>query len=43
VVNFLLRLREKYRPDYLAWILDAGTSFRAERLSGLQIHSGEAG
>lgn len=31
VVNFLLRLREKYRPDYLAWILDAGTSFRAER------------
>ncbi len=31
VVNFLLRLREKYRPDYVAWINDAGTSFRAER------------
>jgi DNA polymerase I len=31
VVNFLLRLQEKYRPDYLAWVLDAGTSFRAER------------
>ena len=31
VVNFLLRLREKYRPDYLAWINDAGDSFRTER------------
>jgi DNA polymerase I len=31
VVNFLLRLREKYRPDYLAWVNDAGTSFREER------------
>jgi DNA polymerase I len=31
VVNFLLRLQEKYRPDYLAWVLDAGTSFREER------------
>ena len=31
VVNFLLRLEEKYRPDYLAWVLDAGTSFREER------------
>jgi DNA polymerase-1 len=31
VVNFLLRLREKYRPDYVAWINDAGTSFREER------------
>jgi DNA polymerase I len=31
VVNFLLRLREKYRPDYVAWINDAGTSFRTER------------
>jgi len=28
VVNFLLRLREKYRPDYLAWVNDAGDSFR---------------
>jgi DNA polymerase I len=31
VVNFLLRLREKYRPDYVAWVNDAGTSFREER------------
>ncbi len=28
VVNFLLRLREKYQPDYIAWIQDAGDSFR---------------
>lgn len=28
VVNFLLRLREKYQPDYLAWVQDAGDSFR---------------
>jgi DNA polymerase-1 len=31
VVNFLMRLREKYRPDYVAWINDAGSSFREER------------
>jgi DNA polymerase-1 len=31
VVNFLLRLREKHRPDYLAWINDAGNSFRTEK------------
>jgi DNA polymerase-1 len=31
VVNFLMRLREKYRPDYVAWVNDAGTSFREER------------
>ena len=31
VVNFLMRLREKYHPDYVAWVNDAGTSFRAER------------
>lgn len=30
-VNFLIRLQEKYRPDYLAWVLDAGTSFREQR------------
>jgi DNA polymerase-1 len=30
VVNFLLRLREKYRPDYLAWVNDAGDSFRMQ-------------
>jgi DNA polymerase-1 len=30
VTNFLLRLREKYRPDYLVWINDAGDSFRTE-------------
>src|SRR5829696_7702888 len=31
VANFLLRLREKYRPDYIAWVNDAGNSFRTER------------
>jgi DNA polymerase-1 len=31
VVNFLLRLRDKYRPDYVAWVNDAGTSFREAR------------
>jgi DNA polymerase-1 len=31
VVNFLLRLREKYRPDYVCWINDAGSSFREEK------------
>ena len=30
VANFLLRLRERHRPDYLAWVQDAGTSFRHE-------------
>jgi len=30
VVNFLLRLRERHRPEYLAWVNDAGTSFREE-------------
>ncbi|MFN0177551.1 MAG: DNA polymerase I [Gemmatimonadales bacterium] len=28
VVNFLLRLETKYQPDYLAWVLDKGDSFR---------------
>jgi DNA polymerase-1 len=31
VANFLLRLRDKYRPDYVCWVNDAGTSFREER------------
>lgn len=30
-VNFILRLREKYKPDYLAWVHDMGSSFREER------------
>ncbi|HET9276522.1 MAG TPA: 5'-3' exonuclease H3TH domain-containing protein, partial [Gemmatimonadales bacterium] len=34
VVTFLLRLREKYRPDYLVWVLDAGDSFRTQRYPG---------
>ena len=34
VVNFLVRLREKYRPDYVCWVNDAGTSFRQERYPG---------
>ncbi len=28
VTNFLLRLQEKYRPDYVVWVNDAGDSFR---------------
>ncbi len=31
VVNFLLRLREKHKPEYLAWINDAGDSFRTAK------------
>jgi DNA polymerase-1 len=31
VANFLLRLAEKHRPGYVAWVHDAGTSFRHER------------
>ncbi len=28
VTNFLLRLRDKYQPDYVVWVNDAGDSFR---------------
>ncbi|HEX9282326.1 MAG TPA: DNA polymerase I [Gemmatimonadales bacterium] len=28
VTNFLLRLLERHRPDYLAWVHDVGESFR---------------
>src|SRR5262245_6741658 len=31
VTNFLLRLHTKYRPDYVAWVLDKGDSFRRAR------------
>jgi DNA polymerase-1 len=31
VVNFLQRLLETHRPDYLAWVHDSGLSFRHER------------
>src|SRR5690349_4269702 len=30
VVNFLLRLQTKYKPDYVVWVLDKGKSFRTE-------------
>ena len=30
IANFLLRLREEYKPEYIAWVHDAGTSFRKE-------------
>ena len=30
IVNFLLRLRDKYQPDYPAWINDAADSFRTD-------------
>jgi DNA polymerase-1 len=28
VTNFLLRLRQKHRPEYLGWVNDVGVSFR---------------
>jgi len=31
VANFLVRLREKYQPEYVAWINDAGDSFRTQK------------
>jgi len=31
ITNFLMRLAEQYRPDYVAWVHDAGTTFRHER------------
>ncbi|HSE27182.1 MAG TPA: DNA polymerase I [Gemmatimonadales bacterium] len=31
VVNFLLRLRERWKPERLAWVNDAGDSFRTQR------------
>lgn len=30
VVNFLQRLKTEHHPDYIAWILDSGKSFRHE-------------
>ena len=30
VTNFLIRLLQEYRPRYVAWVHDAGTSFRKE-------------
>ena len=30
VVNFLQRLKTEHQPDYIAWILDSGKSFRHE-------------
>ena len=30
VVNFLQRLKTAHHPDYIAWVLDAGRSFRNE-------------
>ncbi len=32
IANFLLRLGDRHRPAYVAWVHDAGTSFRHERL-----------
>ena len=31
IANFLLRLTDKHRPEYVGWVHDAGTSFRHER------------
>lgn len=32
IANFLLRLREVHRPDFVAWVHDSGTTFRTQRL-----------
>jgi DNA polymerase-1 len=32
ITNFLLRLADTHHPDYVAWVNDAGTSFRHETL-----------
>jgi DNA polymerase-1 len=32
IANFLLRLTDKHHPAYVAWVNDAGTSFRHEAL-----------
>ncbi len=31
IVNFLMRLMQTHRPDYLGWVHDSGLSFRHER------------
>ncbi|HET7620455.1 MAG TPA: DNA polymerase I [Gemmatimonadaceae bacterium] len=31
IVNFLQRLIEQHKPEYLGWVLDSGLSFRHER------------
>lgn len=30
VANFLLRMRDEHQPEYVAWVNDAGSSFRKE-------------
>jgi len=32
ITNFLLRTADKHHPDFIAWVNDAGTSFRHEAL-----------
>jgi DNA polymerase-1 len=34
VTNFLLRLLDKHRPDYLGWVHDVGESFRHQQYAG---------
>src|SRR4051812_34946486 len=34
IVNFLQRLLQNHRPDYLGWVHDSGLSFRHERFPG---------
>ena len=34
MVNFLNRLLEKHKPDYLGWVNDSGLSFRHETYPG---------
>ena len=34
IVNFLQRLQQTHRPDYLGWVHDSGLSFRHEKFPG---------
>src|SRR5881296_3010559 len=39
VTNFLLRLLERRRPDYLAWVHDVGESFRHQAFPSTRRHA----
>ena len=34
IANFLLRVADKHHPGHVAWVNDAGSSFRKEALPG---------
>src|SRR5437773_2979800 len=39
VTNFLLRLLERRRPDYVAWVHDVGESFRHQDRKSTRLNS----